>query len=44
MYDTITTPVPHAPGAELHTVTDGRITHLHLIFDRLPFARARGEA
>jgi ketosteroid isomerase-like protein len=43
MYDTITTPVPHAPGAELHTVRDGRITHLHLIFDRLPFAKARGE-
>jgi hypothetical protein len=43
MYDTITTPVPHAPGAELHTVTNGRITRLHLIFDRLPFAKARGE-
>jgi hypothetical protein len=41
MYDTITTPVPHAPAAELHTVENGRITHLHLIFDRLPFAQAR---
>jgi hypothetical protein len=44
MYDTITSAIPHAPGAELHTVADGRITHLHLIFDRLPFAKARGEA
>lgn len=43
MYDTVTAPVPHAPGAELHTVANGRITHLHLIFDRLPFAKARGE-
>jgi ketosteroid isomerase-like protein len=43
MYDTVTMPVPHAPGAELHTVENGRITHLRLIFDRLPFARARGE-
>jgi hypothetical protein len=41
MYDTITTPVPHAPAAELHTVENGRITHLHLIFDRLPFTQAR---
>jgi hypothetical protein len=44
MYDTVTIPVPHAPGAELLTVHNGRITHLHLIFDRLPFAKARGEA
>jgi hypothetical protein len=44
MYDTATIPVPHAPGAELHTVHHGRITHVHLIFDRLPFAQSRGEA
>jgi hypothetical protein len=44
MYDTITIPVPHAPGAELLTVKHGRITHLHIVFDRLPFAQARGEA
>jgi hypothetical protein len=44
MYHTVTIPVPHAPGAELLTVQHGRITHLHLIFDRLPFAQARGEA
>lgn len=41
MYDTETPAVPSAPGAELHTVTDGRIVHIRLIFDRLPFAQAR---
>lgn len=44
VYDTVTPLVPSAPGAELVTVRDGRISHLRLIFDRLPFARARGEA
>lgn len=41
MYDTTTAPVPHAPGAEFHTVQHGRITHLRIVFDRLPFAQAR---
>ncbi|GAB3819664.1 nuclear transport factor 2 family protein [Kribbella italica] len=41
MYDTRTVPVASAPGAELLTVEDGRITHLRIIFDRLPFAEAR---
>jgi hypothetical protein len=40
----VTPLVPSAPGAELVTVEDGRVTHLRLIFDRLPFAQARGEA
>ncbi|QNE22095.1 nuclear transport factor 2 family protein [Kribbella qitaiheensis] len=40
MYDTVTTPVPHAPGAELLTVQHARITHLKIIFDRLPFTQA----
>jgi hypothetical protein len=41
MYDTRTVPVADAPGAELLTVQDGRITHLRIIFDRLPFTQAR---
>jgi ketosteroid isomerase-like protein len=41
MYDTRTVPVADAPGAELLTVHDGRITHLRIIFDRLPFTQAR---
>jgi ketosteroid isomerase-like protein len=41
MYDTSTRPVADAPGAELHTVHDGRITELRIIFDRLPFDQAR---
>ncbi|HSJ43590.1 MAG TPA: hypothetical protein VK923_02775 [Euzebyales bacterium] len=44
VYDTATPLVPSAPGAELVTVDDGRVTQLRLIFDRLPFAQARGEA
>ena len=45
MYDTDTAPVPDAPGAECLTVTDGRIRHMRIIFDRLPFeAVRRGEA
>jgi hypothetical protein len=43
MYDTDTGPVPGAPGAECLTVTDGVITEIRIIFDRLPFAAARGE-
>jgi hypothetical protein len=44
MYDTDTVPVPHAPGAECHTVDDGRITHVTIIFDRQPFTEARKAA
>lgn len=44
MYDTTTIPVPHAPGAELYTVADGRITHIWIIFDRAPFDAAQAAA
>lgn len=40
VYDTDTLPVSDAPGAECLTVTDGKITHMRIIFDRLPFAAA----
>jgi limonene-1,2-epoxide hydrolase len=42
VYDTDTELVDGAPGAEWVTVEDGRITHMRIIFDRLPFAQARG--
>lgn len=41
MYDTDTVPVKAAPGAECLTVKDGKIQHLRIIFDRLPFEAAR---
>jgi len=41
VYDTATPLVPSAPGAEWHTVADGRIVAMRLVFDRLPFAVAR---
>ena len=41
MYDAATTLVEQAPGAELHTVTDGMITAIKIIFDRQPFVEAR---
>ena len=41
LYDTATLPVPDAPGAECHTVVDGRITEIRIVFDRLPFSQAR---
>lgn len=41
MYDTDTVPVHDAPGAECLTVTNGKISHMRIIFDRLPFAAAR---
>lgn len=44
MYGTDTVPVKNAPGAEHHSVRDGKITHLRIVFDRLPFAAARGAA
>lgn len=42
VYDTGTTLVPSAPAAEWVTVRDGRIVYDRFIFDRLPFAQARG--
>ncbi|MBF6606854.1 MAG: nuclear transport factor 2 family protein [Chloroflexi bacterium] len=44
MYDADTVPVMDAPGAECLTVRDGRITHMRIIFDRLPFDSARRAA
>ncbi|HEU0167420.1 MAG TPA: nuclear transport factor 2 family protein [Chloroflexota bacterium] len=41
MYDADTRPVKDAPGAECHTVRDGKIVHIRIIFDRLPFDIAR---
>src|SRR4051794_38675449 len=44
LYDTETTLVPHAPGAEHLRVVDGRIVELTIVFDRLPFVEARARA
>jgi ketosteroid isomerase-like protein len=44
MYDTETVPVNSAPGAECLTVRDGKITHLRIVFDRVPFEAARKAA
>jgi SnoaL-like domain len=44
MYDTDTVPVKGAPGAECLTVEAGKITHMRIIFDRLPFDAARRAA
>ena len=44
VYDTDTAPVKDAPGAECHTVRNGKITHMRIIFDRLPFDAARRAA
>ncbi|MEV0649803.1 nuclear transport factor 2 family protein [Phytomonospora sp. NPDC050363] len=41
MYDTDTVPVKDAPGAECVTVTDGKITWMRIVFDRVPFEQAR---
>jgi hypothetical protein len=41
VYDSATTLVPSAPGAEWVTVRDGRIVYSRFIFDRLPFHLAR---
>jgi len=32
MYDAVTVPVPEAPGAECHTVQDGKIVHIRIVF------------
>lgn len=44
MYDTSSVPVADAPGAELVTIVDGRITRSRFIFDRAPFEAARRSA
>ena len=44
IYNTVTAPVPFAPGAERLTVAGGKITGIQIIFDRLPFAEARRDA
>jgi hypothetical protein len=44
MYDTDTVPVTDAPGAECVTVKDGKITHMRILFDRLPFEEGRKAA
>ena len=41
MYDTETIPVKNAPGAECLTVRGGVVTHLRIVFDRVPFDAAR---
>ncbi|MEJ5946910.1 nuclear transport factor 2 family protein [Pseudokineococcus basanitobsidens] len=42
MYDTATVLVPSAPAAEWYRISEQRIRAGHIIFDRLPFALARG--
>jgi len=44
LYDTSSTLVEHAPGAEWVHVVDGRIARMTIVFDRLPFAQARAAA
>ncbi len=44
MYDTDTVPVKNAPGAECLSVKDGKITHMTITFDRLPFVEAHRAA
>lgn len=43
VYDTANPAVTSAPAAELYQVRDGHIAALRIVFDRLPFALARGE-
>ncbi len=43
MYDTASPAVTSAPAAELYGVRAGHIAALRIVFDRLPFAVARGE-
>jgi hypothetical protein len=44
VYDTVTKLAPSAPAAEYLVVRNGLITYDRFIFDRLPFAAARGTA
>jgi hypothetical protein len=41
VYDTETSLVNDAPGAESLSIEDGKITRMRIVFDRLPFAQAR---
>jgi hypothetical protein len=43
MYDTANLAVPSAPGAELYRIQNDEIAEINIIFDRLPFALARGD-
>jgi hypothetical protein len=43
-YDTSSALVTSAPAAERHTVVDGLITEVRIVFDRLPFEQARAAA
>jgi ketosteroid isomerase-like protein len=43
MYDTANPAVASAPAAELYRVRHDHVTAVRIIFDRLPFALARGE-
>ncbi|MGO4250623.1 nuclear transport factor 2 family protein [Paenarthrobacter sp. RAF54_2] len=43
MYDTANRAVPSAPGAELYRIHNDQIAEIQIIFDRLPFALARGD-
>jgi limonene-1,2-epoxide hydrolase len=43
MYDTSNRAVPSAPGAELYRIENDQIIEIRIIFDRLPFALARGD-
>ena len=44
VYDPHTVLVEHAPTGECFTISDGKIVHSWLIFDRTPFAAARQKA
>jgi hypothetical protein len=44
MYDADTVPVHDAPATAFVTVTDGKISQMRIIFDRLPFDAARRTA
>lgn len=44
MYDTETVPVKTAPGAECLTIRNGKIIHIRIVFDRVPFEAARTAA
>lgn len=44
VYDCDTVPVADAPGGEAVVVRGGKIAEMRIVFDRLPFAQARGEA
>jgi len=43
MYNTANRAVPSAPGAELYRIQNDQIVEIRIIFDRLPFALARGD-